>query len=295
MNRKKFFAVRFQAVCECSRWVPAAASDAFPSRSAPRSGGKVDVYSESTLLLGKASQSWEYTVSDKIVYAFDICQRKGNSGLGLPKNYLRSHLWLQVLISTEADYIVAIIRRLPSFSQKILGGDAQKRGMNKSTHAPHENLTMLLDPIDLVKLPDGMSGDWRPAQSVVWLKRFDVLDSLRRYCENLLVPTLDGSLRGRDLFEYGELGLTGFSQLSLASQRPNCVIQGSPEALENIGRDQENPDMRLFDLNLVSDSVPFQFLVGRDGVGVLGLKTGDFSLKLSEVNLCPLGLPPSMS
>lgn len=246
------------------------------------------------VLFSQASQSWQHIICDELVYLIESTEGNADAGFLLTKNYDRGQCWWEVLVGTSTEYIAAIISNLRSEQSKIApNGNSECTPGNSGNHGSHKNSAMLVDSVQLMQLPKLRGCQGRACRSVVWLKRFDKLDSFVRYAENLSVKSLSG-LSVKRFSENRELSPVGIGVLQ-ASYGPDGLIQRCSQALEYIGGDQENADMWMLDLDTIANSILPRLFMGREGIGFRFSESLDCNLKFFKVYLRPLGLEISIS
>jgi hypothetical protein len=151
---------------------------------------------------------------------------------------------------------------------------------------------MLVDPVQFVKAPKRTRGKWKPCRSIVWLNRFDVIDGGGAEPINFLI---ESSLRFRfqRFLKNREFARFGIGTGSIVNEGPYSLIQSGAQTLEVVSADQVDGHMGLLEIDAISDLIPFQFLLGSDGMGIRTERADSFS-QVVQVTLCPLGLPMSI-
>jgi len=249
----------------------------------------------------EASESWEHSVSDKLVYLPKIINREDDLGSVIAKQYSRGDLWWEILISTKDSHIVAIVRIARNFHRTEVsdGSSRMDHLVRKGDIASDKNLPVLFNVIDLVKLPQSNGVEWDSCRSIVWLKRFDILD---RPCIKTLKEShepITTSLVGGTVLPDGKLSPIGIRKFQI-NQRPNGMVKRRSQILDDIGSNQKNIDVGVIDLDAVANGIVFRLIVGAYGVGLLKIVREGNEVSLDrfveaiQVRLCPLGLPVSV-
>lgn len=255
--------------------------------------------SSSTRTLCEASQFWEHRISDKVVYLPESINGDGNPGGLFAENYKRGDFWFEILISTEASNVVAIIRRnLLNPSEFDTTSRMDHLGSNGNTFSD-QNLPVLFDPVELIELPEQAGIKWNPVRSIVWLKLLDVIN-----CPVVKTPKISHEsgfgFNSRSVAPDRELRPFGVGIFQV-DQRPDGVIESRPQILERIRCNQENIDMRMIYLDAIANGILFGLFMGAYGVGfrVPILNGRDVPhncfIKRLEVKLCPIDLPVCVS
>jgi hypothetical protein len=144
-----------------------------------------------------------------------------------------------------------------------------------------------------VEAPERTGGKWKPYRSIVWLNRLDVIYGGRTEPINLLIES-PLRLRVQRFFKDRELAGVGIGARPMVNEGPHSLIQSSTQTLEVVTADQVDRHMGLLEIDAISDLIPFQFLLGSDGMGVR-TEYADSLSQVVQVTLCPLGLPMSIS
>jgi hypothetical protein len=127
--------------------------------------------------------------------------------------------------------------------------------------------SVLVDSIQLMEAPKRIGTFGFAIRSIVWLNRFDIGD-------NFVGQTIDFSLELSPLFsveglsEHREFTGLRIAPSPMMDQGPDSLIECSSQTLKSIPKDQKNIDMGLLKLDLVSNPIQFQFLLGDDSVGI---------------------------
>ena len=245
------------------------------------------------LLLSEASQRWQNVVSDQLVYLLNPADRDVDTRFQLSENYNRGQCWLEAFIGTPTDYIVAVISSLNVEGEIIPRETATKCASGDSgNHRPYENPTVLVDPVQFVELPQQVCSNWRTCRSIVRLKRFDERASFIRYATDLPAKSSLGvGIIG--FAEDRELCPVGVGMLQVR-ERPDSLVQGRPEALNNIRSDQENADMGVTDMNAVANGIAFSVFIHSESIWLRVLEFDKGGLEFVKVYLRPLGLEISV-
>jgi hypothetical protein len=247
-------------------------------------------------LLQTARESYQHFISDETVQLSNLLDVHKDSSLRFAENYKCGNLWLEVLIRSSAYHVEAIIGSLFADFCEVCSRDYQSKmlPMGERDLGLDADSSVLIDPVQLMQAPQRVDGKWQPCRSIVWLKRFDVVDSGR-------TETIDFSVESRQIlgvrrlmFKNGEFARFGVFPASVINQRPNSLIESSSQALEIVSAEEINRHMGLLFADTIADLIPFRFLIGSDGMGIRA-EVPNCHHKFVQMTLCPLGLPMSIS
>ena len=202
---------------------------------------KLRPYEPYYYLREEAVKSWDYTISDKLVYLQEAFKVTGNSLGKIAKDYLRGNIWIECHITLQihrATCHVVICIEDQMAAERMGHLPKMKRG-----HLTVDgNSPMFVDVAKPVKPPEQMR---RWVRSVVWLKRFD--DSLcycgysrckvRKLSPGSVVPLV----KNREL---GPLMIPN----SQSRKLPNSLIQSGSSTVKEISSNQRNEERRVLDL-----------------------------------------------
>jgi hypothetical protein len=85
-------------------------------------------------LLGDARKSWQYRVTDEVVYLPEATDWHGDTNLAFAKYYQNGNVWFDVLVSPEMAHFVAVVSTF-DFENEILAGDSPGRSMGNTQYA----------------------------------------------------------------------------------------------------------------------------------------------------------------
>lgn len=241
------------------------------------------MYDPSVYLLNAARKSWQHIVSDEVVYLLNPVKVDGDPSISLSENYARGTSWCEALIRSGANYLAAIFSRCDVIGVNLV---------NDRSHRPDGDSPVLVDPVHLMKLPQKVSSDWYPCRSVVWLKRFEDVDSFRRY--SLRVSDEGFPVSGVVDLEDRELRPVGIGMTDVR-ERPNGLIQSRSEALEDVSRDEKEVDVGMLKRNSITSARSFSILIGHNCVGIRRNEPKDSCTEIIQMNFRPLGLPVRIS
>jgi hypothetical protein len=106
-------------------------------------------------LLEEARKSWEYAVSDEVVYIHDASKVAGDSFAHVPENYVKGHLWIEChltfVFQRNAYHLLVVIEcdrsvKLPRHPGKI----------ENSFVAMNRDASVLVDVTEAVEPPEQM-------------------------------------------------------------------------------------------------------------------------------------------
>jgi hypothetical protein len=246
-------------------------------------------------LLRTARETYQHFISDEVVQLSDFVDFHKDSSLRFAENYERGNLWLEILIRSSTHHIEAIIGSFFFYFCEICAGNHESKMIPGGEGNPllHGNSPMLVNPVQFVEAPKRTTSEWKPCRSIVWLKRFDVIDGGRAETVNFSV---ESTLRFgvQRFFKNREFAHFGIGASPVINQGPYSLIQGGTQTLEVVSADQVDRHMGFFGVDAISDLTPFQFLLGSDGMGIRTERADSFSQSV-QMTLCPLGLPMSIA
>jgi hypothetical protein len=222
------------------------------------------VYEPSYQLLEEARKFWDHAVSDTVVYSLNPSEVTRDIGGEITKHYVNGKLWIECHLTfvdsgNRHHYIVLI--EVDSHSR-----NERRRRMRpvKVAHATVDrNSSVLVDIAQGVQTPERIALDGRSVRSVVRLKRFYDLDCVCGHARSLLLEGLSGL--GVENVEDRELGMLGIRESQLR-EKPDQLVQGRPQAVEQVSDDERNSVGRVRDLNADAMALMFNIILANNGI-----------------------------
>ncbi|HEV2399630.1 MAG TPA: hypothetical protein VGS27_21980 [Candidatus Sulfotelmatobacter sp.] len=215
----------------------------------------LNAYDPSYRLLEESRKTWDHFISDKVVYSFDSLEVALNSEMGIAKDYLKGHLWIELHMTfqfglvAEGNVHYAVILEVYKTSE---ASRQRKIHLDTVRGNPH----VLVDDAHLVETPQGVASDSFDIPSVVRLKQFNDGRCLCGYTGGL--PLESGHipfLKNRKLSVLG-VGAGKFCEA------PHKLVQGGAEIVENISSDKRNSVGSVSDLNGNPTPLIFNIILG---------------------------------
>jgi len=260
-------------------------------------------------LLDEARKSWDYFISDEIVYQAEVGDPEGvGRQEGYVKDYIEGRLWFEVValgVGNEEPELVWLVEAYPR--ELVVAAEPN----------PHEPVNwgdnaMLVFVRQLAE--DSEKFEFRPIRSVVWLKPFNIAMRLRRQKAEIVG---DKSAKGGILgFHYAQgevntplLPLVQDDTLVgsvLHGKGPSDVVERSSEITEDVA-DNQSPsqtdpgiDVDLIDVGALEDHArdvarKLQFALCADGDFWLARGTTNSSIEAVDVYIRPLNLEAGAS
>jgi hypothetical protein len=180
----------------------------------------------------EASETWEYVVSDKVVYVAEEDERRLPSAwFAYSQNYIKGGLWFEVIIrrcvaGNAEDYLSLI--HINSEIGRTQGGDLDMQSCRSSYNV---NPAVFGDVPQFVQNPEGVL--LRPVFSVVWLEFLDNLLcggwQLADNAEHSIPVVVDTDRESQVTTRFAR-GQT--------CQPPSQVVQRCPEIIHGIPEDE---------------------------------------------------------
>jgi len=188
-------------------------------------------YEDWFYLYEEALESWDYVVSDKLVYRSDPLKITGDSLSRIPEKYIKGNVWIECHLTFEidghADHVLLFISH--DGAKERFG----RMGKIKPEHiTTNGNSPMFVDVTKFVETPKQMR---RWINSVVRLKRFDSF-CCSCGCSGSVVsecPARSGIafVKNREL---GSFGIRDFEFREL----PNGLVKRGSKTVKQVTQDQ---------------------------------------------------------
>ena len=224
--------------------------------------GQPEGYEASYYLLEEARKSWDYAISDKVVYVRDPIEVARDSLADVAKDYIKGKLWIECHLSFElqrdAHHLLVVIEF--DKSRKVV---RHPRKAESHHVTMNRNPSVLVDITQPVKPPEQMR---RWLRSVVRLKRIDELCRACGYTRRIGRKVL--SSFGAPFFENGKLRSSGVRSRKL-SKPPNELIERGTKTVEQISQNQGNIAGRVgyLDPNLIPATLNIVLMKNGAGFG----------------------------
>jgi hypothetical protein len=212
------------------------------------------VYDQPYLLRKEAHESWDYIVSDKMVYGFNFFDGALNSLMGIAKDYVEGNLWIEVHVTFKSVFHGERNAHYTAILNSHLSINTL-RHLEVKNSAVVWNPPMLVDDTHLVETPQEVAPNTSGILSVIWLKRFDDRACLCGYTPSLLVESaIVPLLKNRELssVRVGQ-GKCGEGPDHLV-ERCTHVVEDIPHdngnSVRNIDNLRENPNPLVFNIVL---------------------------------------------
>jgi hypothetical protein len=183
-------------------------------------------------LLEEARKSWNYVVSNEIVYSVDSSQVALDSQVGVAKDYLKGNVWIEVHVTFQIGF-----KTKRDVHHPVLPVDKSKnafRHLKINCRGVRRNSHVLVDNAHLVETPQEMALDGFGIPSRIWLKRFNDGGCLCGHSVSL------GSKHFVILLSKNrELRVSGVRKRQLC-QAPHKLVQCGSEIVKNITNDERN-------------------------------------------------------
>lgn len=206
-------------------------------------------------LLKEARKSWDHIFSDKVVYSLDPLQVALNSKVGVTKDYLKGHIWIECHITFQAGFHAERYAHYTAILEACnLQNTRRQTEIKNCTVA--RNPHVLVDVAHFVKTPKEMALDGCGIPSVIRLKRFD-------NCHCLCGYTLSSSRNqlSVDFLKNRELRVPGV-RAGQFCKAPDKLIERRPEVVKGVPRDKGNPVGSVLDLDSNAAPLIFRIILG---------------------------------
>lgn len=245
-------------------------------------------YDPSYLLLKEARESWDYIVSDKVVYSLDPLDVALDPAGGIAKRYLEAHVWIECQIflqrEREAYYTAIIEMSMDRGSFRQRRGPRNRAQIELSNGATDGHMAVLVDIAHGVQFPQQMSMDGIGVGSVIRLKRFDNVDGRRRNSPGEIGKPPSGfgvaHIKDRELRPLG----IGKAQLG---QTPHELIEGRAQTVEEISRNQPEASGRLGQMQVNAVPLILNIILGHETAGLRLVECQQFGLQAVKVFFRP--------
>lgn len=215
----------------------------------------LSAYTASYRLLEEARESWNYFVSDKVIYFLEPFRFTLNSPEGIAKDYLQRNIWIechvtfQFRLKTQRNVHYAIILEVAvphNTGRKSKRDNRRVDWVDRDSH-------VLIDVAQFIQTPKQVALSGIP--TVVRLKRLNDAPCLCGYAvsrlsQAFIVP----------LFQDGELSMLGIGQSQLC-KAPYKLIQRRPQIIKNIAHDKGNRVRNGLDPNGDSAALIFSIII----------------------------------
>lgn len=239
-------------------------------------------------LLEESRKLWDHAVSDKLVYDLNPFQVTLNSPIGIAKDYLQGHVWIEVhmtfqdSLEGEGDCHYAATIEACSFHDVPRQFEVDNSTVHRDSH-------VLVDVAHLVEAPKKMALDGRGIPSTVRLKRLDDRHCICGYTKGLIPkPGCIGLLKNRELGVLG-IGLTQFCET------PDKLVQRCPQTVENLSGNERNPIRSIRDLDSNAAQLIFEIVLGVESAGLRFVENTQFLPQSVKMFLRPGGLQIGVS
>lgn len=205
----------------------------------------LSAYSPDYRLFEEARKSWDYVVSDELVYVgyLDNVQL---DNMHVAKQYAQGAGRVEIHLTLHGKrnaHFCAIVRRC-HFRDVHYGG----RKLKHNIAAGRRDASVLVKVAHLVKAPEKML--LNRIRSIVWLKRFDDLDCICGHTPSVALESIPAV--GVVRVVNRELGMLG-RRPRLPCQLKDKLIQRGPKTIKQIASNERKPvgDIGKFDLEHV--------------------------------------------
>jgi hypothetical protein len=218
----------------------------------PKSQDELSMYDRPFRLFEESRKSWNYLVSDKVVYFLESFRFTLNSPEGIAKDYLQRNIWIECHVTfqfrlqtqREAHYIVILEACEPHNTGRKLKRDS--RTVDRDSH-------MVIDVAEFIETPKKVA--LRGFPTVVRLKRLNDAHCLCGYAPSRLshafiVP----------LFQDGELSMLGIGQSQLC-KAPYKLVQRRSKIIKYIAHDKRNRVRNVLNPNSDAAALIFSIVI----------------------------------
>jgi hypothetical protein len=235
---------------------------------------------ESHLLLEEARKSWDYIISDEIVYGSECCEPNLEPAI-TTRDWLAEYdlhrLWFEVRskhIGERDPYLYAVIE----LADRVV----RRSNTDHSTldlRLLDRQRSMLVNSAEPIENPEGMVLE--PLPSVIRLKRLNYLYSIRKHVLNRVS---EPELR---MVSNGERGLSMGAGNMKPREEPCKLIQTGSQAIGEFSN--KHCDLGRNGLVLNANDVPelLWIILARDGVRFRVRDLSKFGFEFVEVRPCP--------
>lgn len=198
-------------------------------------------------LLEKARESWNYSISDKLVYRFKTREIALDFPIQVTKEYLEfRNSWIEchLTFTGKRDFHYCIIVEL--CESEVLGAKRDESIPYHEAGGPmNRNPGVLVNVAQLVQPPKQMTLNCPGTPSVIRLKRFDNLRCLCGYAARLPIKP-----RNVLLLQNGKLGVLGVARSGVDfRQTPDQLVKRRAETIQEIPYNEGDFIRNIFDLH----------------------------------------------
>jgi len=207
----------------------------------------------------ESRETWDYIVSDKLIYFLNSGPIAFDSLMGIPKSYIEGDVWVEVhLISHaqgETHYTVIAECDRTSWDR------CRKHEINDST--VNRNSSVLINIAEFVEPPEHVFLNVYAVPSVMRLKRVDNGNCSCGHAVGVLIES-SGSVVVPAI-ENRELSPLRVTSRSMSGQCPHQLVERGSEAVENISGDERQMLGRVnkTDFDLIQSSINIDFFLER--------------------------------
>jgi len=245
----------------------------------PKNQEDLSMYTLDYRLLKESRESWDHIASDKIIYLLDAFDVALDSFMGIAKDYVEGHVWLEVHLSISGNlgkgnaHYIAILEFCDPH-------DAfRKFEYNVATMS--RNPSVLVNVAEHIEAPQKVALNQSGIPTVIRLKRFDDFHCFCGHSARLLSePRGVLSPKNRKLrFDRIECGKS--------SQTPNKLVERCTQTIEYVTQDEGNAVGSVFDLTPNSIAMIFTIFLGRELIRLRFVENTQFLPKSIKVFLRP--------
>lgn len=209
----------------------------------------LSAYDYAYQLLEEARKSWNYAVSNEVIYLLDTFEIAFDPLEGIAKDYLEGNLWISGYFSFWDDLVNRHAHYAAIF--ECCRPDKSLGELPFNMTAMHRDSSMLVDVAQQIKTPQKMLLNSNGVSSIVRLKRFD---NGRCPGGHSVCLSRKSSRRVRvSPIKNWELSALGVSERQF-SQTPYELVERRTQTVQNVSEDKGNMVRSIFDL--IPDTIP---------------------------------------
>jgi hypothetical protein len=248
-------------------------------------GGRHDGSVHYVDLREESFKSWEYAVTDELVYLVNPFNVLGNAGLIPSEIYLKGDAWIEMHFLLKGDGshgYTAIIESLSLDKSGFVRGQVSKSDIHCT--AIRRDPPMFVEITHLVKPPQRVC--FKGIPSMVRLKRFDLTNSpIRDSFGKVMEP-----LSCFGIPNLHDWKLRPFWEACQPGQTPDQLVKRGSHAVKNVADDQRNLRGNVLELKVNDMQSPFKVIFNGKSVGFRENKVADFQLQVMKMFLRPTHL-----